>query len=103
MNPFSKYIDCINCGNELIHVSELTLRTPSHIICHYCGQRYDGLSRRIKKNKQIVTLIFILLTLILAGATWSVAGITPALFILFPLFILYLYVLGVVLRKSVKF
>lgn len=103
MNPFSKYIDCINCGNELTHVSELTFRTPSVITCDYCGQQYKGLSRRIRKTKRSVTVIFILLAVLLAGTAWLATGITAALFALFPLFVVYLFVLGTVIRKSLKF
>lgn len=103
MNPFSKYIDCINCGNELTHISELTFRLPREIVCDYCGQHYKGLTQKIRRTKTIVTAVFIILALVITGLALSRGGVSTALFALFPLFIVYLFALGYAVGKSVKF
>jgi transcription elongation factor Elf1 len=38
MTPFSKYVNCLNCGNELTHLSKLAFNAPSMIECDFCGQ-----------------------------------------------------------------
>ena len=103
MNPFSKYIDCINCGNELTHVSELTFRMPAEIICDYCGQQYNGLAGKINRIKTLVTAVFVIIAMMVTTLAWYSAGLSTALFALFPVFIIYLFVLGYAVRKSVRF
>ncbi|TVQ10300.1 MAG: hypothetical protein EA361_14215 [Bacteroidetes bacterium] len=103
MNPFSKYIDCINCGNELTHVSELTFRMPREIVCDYCGQQYNGLQKKINRIKMLVSAVFIFMALVVSWLAFSRAGVSTALFALFPVFIVYLFVLGYAVRKSVRF
>lgn len=103
MNPFSKYIDCINCGNELINLSELTFRTPQVIECDYCGMEYPGLSAKVKRKKAFIGFIFVILAIILWAAAYTFSGFMGALFSLFPLFIIYLFVLGTEIKRSIKF
>lgn len=102
MNPFAKYFDCLNCENELINLSELTFRTPDEVVCDFCGQKYPGLSSKVKRTKVFITFIFILLALIIWALAYTVSGFTGALFALFPLFIIYLFILGLSIRKSIK-
>ncbi len=102
MNPFAKYIDCLNCENELINLSELTLRTPSEVVCDFCGQRYPGLSAKVKKTKVLINFVFIILAVIIWASAYTISGFTGALFALFPLFIIYLFVLGLSIKKSIK-
>ncbi|TVQ87762.1 MAG: hypothetical protein EA393_10030 [Bacteroidetes bacterium] len=102
MNPFAKYIDCLNCENELINLSELTFKTPDEVVCDYCGQRYPGLISKVKKTKVYITFIFALLAIFVWALAYTLAGFTGALFALFPLFIVYLFVLGVSIKKAVK-
>ncbi len=103
LNPFSKYIDCINCGNELASVNELTFRTPEAIQCDFCGQKYPGLSKKIRAKKITISLLFVLLALIVVVLSWQMAGFTTVLFSLFPLFIVYIFTLGLMVRKTVGF
>jgi DNA-directed RNA polymerase subunit RPC12/RpoP len=103
LNPFSKYIDCINCGNELASINELTFHTPKVIRCDFCGQKYSGLSQRISRTKVAVSLVFLILTLVIISSAWQMAGFTSGLFALFPLFIIYIFTLGAMVRKTIRF
>ncbi len=102
-NPFSTYIDCINCGNELTNVSELSFRTPEKIQCDFCGQTYPGLSRKVKRTKTAVTLIFAILGLLIFWWFMTSSGISSGLFALFPLLIIYYFTLGFAVRGIVRF
>jgi hypothetical protein len=103
LNPFSKYIDCINCGNELTNISELAFRTPDEIECDFCGQEYPKLSLRIKKVKSIITTLFAALAVLVMVIAWQSTGFSAGLFALFPLFILYYFVLGWAIKRAIKF
>ncbi|TVQ17875.1 MAG: hypothetical protein EA361_01945 [Bacteroidetes bacterium] len=102
MNPFAKYIDCLNCGNELINLSELTFRTPDEVVCDFCGQKFPGLSAKVKRTKVFVNFVFIILAVIIWASAYTISGFTGALFALFPLFIIYLFILGLSIKKSLK-
>jgi hypothetical protein len=103
LNPFSKYIECLNCGNELTNVSELSFNTPSIIQCDFCGQKYHRLTQTVKKVKIGVTILFVVLAMILGIGAWQMAGFSAALFALFPLMILYYFVLGFAVKKSIRY
>ncbi len=103
MNPFSKYIDCINCGNELTNLSELALRTPDELECDFCGQEYPGLAARVKRLKTNLTVVYILIALLIFWLAFTRAGFTAGLFAMFPVFILFIYTLGYTIQKMVKF
>jgi hypothetical protein len=103
MTPFSKYVNCLNCGNELTHLSKLAFNAPSMIECDFCGQKYPGLSKKIKRIKWITGLIFIFPTAVIFLSLFFRIGATSALFAMFPLFIIYLYVLAFVIKKSIDF
>jgi hypothetical protein len=102
MNPFAKYVDCLNCGNELINISELTFRTPREVVCDFCGQKYPGLSAKVKRTKVYINFLFSILAIIVWAFAITISGFTGALFALFPLFIIYLFVLGLSIKKSIK-
>ena len=103
MNPYSVYIDCINCGNELSNISELTFRTPDVVVCDFCGQRYTGLAQRIKRRKRTAGLIFLLIAILIFWQGLLLAGFTTALFSLFPVLIIYYFTLGHLVKQIVKF
>jgi len=102
MNPFAKYIDCLNCENELINLSDLTFKTPDEVVCDFCGQQYPGISKKVKRTKVFINFIFTLLAILFWAAGYTFGGFTGALFALFPLFIVYLFALGVSIKKAVK-
>ncbi|MBW6478771.1 MAG: hypothetical protein K0B37_05025 [Bacteroidales bacterium] len=102
MNPFAKYVDCLNCGNELINISELTFQTPKEVVCDFCGQKYPGLTAKVKRTKVFINFLFIILAVIIWAAAKTIGGFTGALFALFPLFIIYLFVLALSIKKSIK-
>jgi DNA-directed RNA polymerase subunit RPC12/RpoP len=99
LNPFSKYIDCINCGNELSSINELTFRTPDMIRCDFCGQKYPGMRRKIRYTKTAVTLAFIAVALFLAIFSWINLGVGIGLFSLLPLLLIYYFALGYAVKK----
>jgi len=103
MNPFSKYIDCINCGNELIDVSSLSFQTPEMVTCDYCGQQYPGLSRKIKTIKRTITILFVIIALFVSTMAWKTSGALPAFLSILPMVVLYYFALGVAVRKSIRF
>lgn len=103
MNPFARYADCLNCGNELISIHELTFRTPRKVVCDYCGQAYPGLASKVRKTKVTVNLVFAALALLVWSIAQSFSGFTGALFALFPLFIIYVFTLAAMIGKTAAF
>ncbi|MFW6351399.1 MAG: hypothetical protein ACOC2E_03345 [Bacteroidota bacterium] len=103
MAVFSHYIHCINCGNELTNTSELITNLPEEIECDFCGQKYPGLTKKIRTRKISITTLFILISAIIFIFTTLRAGFMSALFLLFPVFIIYLVVLEASVKKIVKF
>ncbi len=102
MAVFSHYIHCINCGNELTNTSELITNLPEEIECDFCGQKYPGLTKKIRKRKIHITTLFIFVSAIIFIFTTFRAGFISALFLLFPVFIIYMVVLEASVKKIVK-
>jgi hypothetical protein len=102
VNPFSKYIDCINCGNELSNINDLTFRTPDIIRCDFCGQKYAGLGRKIKYTKILITVIFVALATTLLLYSWLKLNRGAGLFSLLPLLLLYYFALGYAVKSLFK-
>lgn len=103
MNPYAKYIDCINCGNELTNISSLTYHTPQEVACDFCGQVYNGLAQKVKKVKALISIVFLVLGVLLFLLTTSLGGFISGLFALFPLLIIYVFVLGYGVKKTIGF
>ncbi len=103
LNPFAKYIDCINCGNELSDLSSLTFRTPHKIQCDFCGQEYPGLRSKIKKTRTLVNLLFVFVAVLVYGMTMAIAGFTSSLFALMALFVIYIFTLGAAIKRAIRF
>lgn len=103
LNPFAKYIDCINCGNELSDLSSLTFRTPDKIQCDFCGQEYPGLRSKIIKTKTMVNFIFTLVAVFIWALTMSIAGFTSALFAIMALLVAYYFALGAAIKRTIRF
>ena len=103
MTPFSKYINCLNCNNELTHLSNLVFSTPDKITCDFCGQEYPGLSQNIKKAKFITGMMFLIPSALIFIILFDIVGIYGSLFTMFPIFIIYLYTLALVIKKKIKY
>jgi hypothetical protein len=103
MNPFSDYIDCINCGNELTPLSKLIMGSPETIECDLCGQKYPGLAAKIRRAKNITTTAFVFLAIPVFWITFTRTGILTSLFAVFPLYIIYWFVLGFIIKRIARF
>ncbi len=103
MPVFSHYIHCINCGNELTNTSELITNLPEEIECDFCGQKYPGLTKKIRRRKTLITTLFFIIAAVFFIFTSIRASFMSALFLLFPVFIIYLVVLEASVKKIVKF
>jgi hypothetical protein len=103
MSLFSRHINCLNCENELTHLSKLVFHTPETITCDFCGQDYPGLARKIRYAKWVVGIAFLIPALVLFWILLTYAGVITALFALFPVFIIYLYILAFTIKKITDF
>ncbi len=104
LNPYAKYVDCINCGNELTNINDLTYHTPDLVECDFCGQKYPGLSQKIKKAKVFTSLFYIILAILLLYYTWTLThSIISGLFAFLALLVLYYFSLGLAIKNVVRF
>jgi DNA-directed RNA polymerase subunit RPC12/RpoP len=103
MNPFSGYIDCLNCGNELIHTSKLSLEQIHEIRCDYCGQSYPALLQKVRKRKRLMQTIFVVIALCIAALTYKNSSLITLIFVLLPVYLVYLYALTWSIKRLFKF
>jgi hypothetical protein len=104
LNPYAKYIECINCGHDLTNINDLAFHTPDLVECDFCGQKYPGLSQKVKRTKLTLSLASIILAILLISYTWvQTHSIISGLFALMAFLVLYYYSLGVAIKKAIKF
>lgn len=104
LNPYAKYIECINCGNDLTNINDLAFHTPDLVECDFCGQKYPGLSQKVKRTKFIVSLVYIIFAILLLAYIWTQThSMISGLFALLALLILYYFSLGLAIKKVISF